>query len=79
MLVTSTPAYDFGMRDIETIDSELRLIAAVRQAVREVSGGHMPAIGLANQLLDERIAHNASSAGALDKSPTGRRSLQTNG
>jgi hypothetical protein len=41
------------VRDIEVIDSELRLVAAVRQAVTEM-GGPTPAIAVADQLLDER-------------------------
>jgi hypothetical protein len=41
------------MRDIETIDSELRLVAALRRAARE-RGGPLPSIGVADALLDER-------------------------
>jgi len=41
------------MRDIETIDSELRLVAALRQAARE-RGGPLPSIDVADALLDER-------------------------
>jgi hypothetical protein len=41
------------MHDIETIDSELRLVAALRRAARE-RGGPLPAIGAANARLDER-------------------------
>jgi hypothetical protein len=35
------------MRDIETIDSELRLVAALRRAARE-RGGPLPSIGVAD-------------------------------
>src|ERR1700758_280891 len=42
------------MRDIETIDSELRLVAALRQAARE-RGGPLPSIDVADALLDERV------------------------
>jgi hypothetical protein len=38
---------------IETIDSELRLVAALRRAARE-RGGPLPAIDVADALLDER-------------------------
>jgi hypothetical protein len=41
------------MRDIETIDSELRLVAALRRAARE-RGGPLPSIDLADALFDER-------------------------
>jgi hypothetical protein len=41
------------MRDIETIDSELRLIAALRRAARE-RGGPLPSMDVADALLDER-------------------------
>ena len=41
------------MRDIETIDSELRLVAALRLAARE-RGGPLPSIDVADTLLDER-------------------------
>ena len=41
------------MRDIDTIDSELRLVAALRRAARE-RGGPLPSIVVANALLDER-------------------------
>jgi hypothetical protein len=40
------------MRDIETIDSELRL-ATLRRAARE-RGGPPPSMGVADALLDER-------------------------
>jgi len=41
------------MRDIETIDSELRLVAALRRAAQE-RGGPLPSIDVADALLDER-------------------------
>jgi len=41
------------MRDIDTIDSELRLVAAFRRAVRE-RGGPLPSIDVADALPDER-------------------------
>ena len=44
------------MLDIETIDSELRLLAALRRAARE-RGGPLPSIDVAGiALLDERLA-----------------------
>jgi hypothetical protein len=41
------------MRDLETIDSELRLVAALRRAARE-RAGRLPSIGVVNALLDKR-------------------------
>jgi hypothetical protein len=41
------------MRDIDTIDSELCLVAALRRAARE-RGGPLPSIAVADALLDER-------------------------
>jgi hypothetical protein len=38
-------------RDIETIDSELRLVAALRRAAGE-RGGPLPSIDVADALLD---------------------------
>jgi hypothetical protein len=43
------------MRDQEAIDSELRLMAALRRAARE-RGGPLPSIDVADALLDERAA-----------------------
>jgi hypothetical protein len=40
------------MRDLETIDSELRWVAALRRAARE-RGGPLPSILVADALLDE--------------------------
>ena len=42
-----------GMRDLEVIDSELRLLAAVRRVCRE-QDGVLPSIGTVDELLDER-------------------------
>ena len=42
------------MRDIETIDSELRLVAALRRAAGE-RGGPLRSIDVADALLDERL------------------------
>jgi hypothetical protein len=41
------------MRDIDTIDSELRLLATLRRAARE-RGCPLPSIDVADALLDER-------------------------
>ena len=41
------------MRDIETINSELRPVAARRREARE-RGGPLPSIDVADALLDER-------------------------
>ena len=41
------------MRDIDTIESELRLVATLRRAARE-RGGPLPSIYVADALLDER-------------------------
>jgi hypothetical protein len=41
------------MRDIDTIDSELRLVAAFRRPARE-RGGPSPSTDVADALLDER-------------------------
>ena len=43
------------MRDRETIDSELRLLAAVRRSIREHGGE--PSSRQVDELLDERLAH----------------------
>ena len=42
------------MRDAEVIDSELRLVAALRRAARERSG-LLPSIDVGDALLDERL------------------------
>jgi hypothetical protein len=41
------------MRDIETIDAELRLVAALRRAARE-RGGPLPSMDVADARLDQR-------------------------
>jgi hypothetical protein len=43
------------MRDIETTESELRLLVAIRRLVREVKG-RTPTARRVDQLLDERAA-----------------------
>ena len=46
----------FGtMRDLDTIDSELRLLVAVRWSIREHGGE--PSSRQVDELLDERLAH----------------------
>jgi hypothetical protein len=47
-------------RDLDTIDSELRLVAAVRCVVRD-EGGPMPTTAPMDELLDERLAHRGWS------------------
>ena len=46
----------FAIRDIETIDAELRLQAAMRRSIRE-HGGEPPSRHV-DELLDERLAHS---------------------
>jgi hypothetical protein len=41
------------MSDVETTDSERRLVATLRRAARE-RGGPLPSIDVADALLDER-------------------------
>ena len=43
------------MRDLDTIDSELRLLAAVRWSIREHGGE--PSSRQVDELFDERLAH----------------------
>ena len=50
------------MRDLDTIDSELQLLAAVRRVCREL-GGRVPAIGPVDELLDERRELTGGSPG----------------
>jgi hypothetical protein len=54
------------MRDREIIDSELRLLAAVRWSIREHVGE--PSSRQVDELLDERLAHlrGASADVAVD-------------
>ena len=47
------------MCDLDTIDSELRLLAAVRWSIREYGGE--PSSHLVDELLDERLEISASS------------------
>jgi hypothetical protein len=49
------------MRDVETIDSELRLVAALRRAARE-QGGPLPSIAVADALLDEHLRAHPPAA-----------------
>jgi hypothetical protein len=55
------------VRARETIDSELRLLAAVRRTIRD-DGGPMPTTAQMGELLDERLAHcgRASEYVAVD-------------
>ena len=52
----------FQVRDIETIDAELLLVAAFRRAARE-RGGPLPSIDVADALLDERLRADRVNAG----------------
>ena len=58
------------MRDRETIDSELRLLSAVRRTIR-YEGGPMPTTAPMDELLDERLAHRgrAGEDAAVDTVP----------
>jgi hypothetical protein len=49
------------MRDIETIDGELRLLARERRVARHLSGC-APNTALIDRLLDERAATSASQS-----------------
>lgn len=49
------------IRDLESIDAELRLVAALRRAARE-RGAPLPSIEDADALLDERCALTRSWA-----------------
>jgi hypothetical protein len=53
------------MRDLETIDAELRLVRHLRSAARE-RGGPLPSIDVTDALLDERreLTQGAATAGA---------------
>jgi hypothetical protein len=46
------------VRDLETIDSELRLLAAVRWSIR--AHGGEPSSRQVDELLDERLAHTTA-------------------
>ena len=54
MLTPAHATYSPRMRDIETIDAELQLVAALRRAAWE-RGGPLPSIDVADALLDERL------------------------
>jgi hypothetical protein len=60
----SPSSYRLRMRDRETIDFELRLVAAFRRAARK-RGGPLPSINLADALLDE-LGGLAANANELD-------------
>jgi hypothetical protein len=49
-----------SMRDIEDIDSELRLLAAVRRTARDLTG-RIPSTVLIDNLLDERCRVDPTS------------------
>jgi hypothetical protein len=49
-----------NMRDIEVIDSELRLLLAIRRMAREAEG-RTPNTARINALLDERSAGSAAA------------------
>jgi hypothetical protein len=55
------------MRDIDTIDSELRLVAALRRAARE-RGGPVPSIAVADALLGERARINGATVIQVQRS-----------
>jgi hypothetical protein len=68
------------MRDRETIDSELRLIALRRQSIREQGG--QPSYQQVDELLDERLGHRAEASEAEaacdqadDVTPHGRKGV----
>jgi hypothetical protein len=52
------------MRDLDSIDAELQLVAALRQAARE-RGGPLPSIDVADALLDERRKLDAANEGHI--------------
>jgi hypothetical protein len=62
------------VRDIETIDAELRLVAAFRHAARE-RGCPLPSIDKADALLDER--RELTGVGMMATSGLGRRASQS--
>ena len=57
------------MRDLETIDSELRLLAAVRWSIREHGGE--PSSRQVDELLDERLAHRGAAPASMPQSARG--------
>jgi hypothetical protein len=54
------------MRDLDTIDSELRLLAAVRRSIREHGGE--PSSRQVDELLDERLAHHGRAGPLVNNS-----------
>ena len=61
------------MRDIETIDSELRLVAGLRRAARE-RGGPLPSIDEADAL-DERRELTERATCQAGRTPSSRRQV----
>ena len=53
------------MRDRDTIDAELRLLAAVRRSIREQGGE--PSSRQVDELLDERNGEPTTAADDLDR------------
>jgi hypothetical protein len=64
----SARTYAPRMRDIETIDAELRLVTALRRAARE-RGGPLRSIDVVDALLDERRELMGSSQGDQARGP----------
>ena len=58
MDVGNSKAAPASTRDLQTIDSELRLLAAIRRVARK-GGGPLPSIVAADALLDERLRASA--------------------
>jgi hypothetical protein len=56
-----------AVRDLDTIDSELRLLAAVRWSIREHGGE--PSSRQVDELLDERLAHGGCASGYIADRP----------
>lgn len=54
------------MRDLDTIDAELRLLAAVRRSIREHGGE--PSSRQVDELLDERLAHRGPGPASMPQS-----------
>jgi hypothetical protein len=54
------------MRDIETIDGEPWLLAAVRRSIREHGGE--PSSRQVDELLDERLAHRGPGPASVPES-----------
>ena len=62
------------VRDRETIDSELRLLAAVRRVCRE-QDGVLPSIGPVGELLDETYSGGPPTAPQRDQPTPGTQAL----